>query len=544
MPSQPLSQQDLYDLNELLAGYRIGVQESLRSAIPLKGFVSRLPPLRGIAGTDELLARAQVNPTFGRVRKSIGWSAAYYWENLDRYFPAHSHIDDELPDPTESVRPAKGMNNRTYHCGVGDFSMIGHAEFEVVLSTAVQRFQQVSSIAMKGCAAKLLLLISCACPFDEIHYLEPHPAGDSILRKPPVASSVLPEDDLNQTCQSTLDTIRFHVPRVVLEALEFLRENETKANASQPTVNEFLQGITPYVTVAGIHGYMIYTGFERWNYSPVLPVFSHRGIGSRPGVFASYVRASSLFASMGTLYTFIDPSYKAPTSAATDGYGCSHVPKDGEVREYYRAWRQTFQPPNGASEQSLAAWHNGFVAGLHQFSCILFGGTRNYPGTPPDHALLPGSFIINHEKNHSVPTLWSQCLIEALEVYEVVKKVVQQRFKKVGLEIRWPLGDAYLFLSAANGTECTFVGVSATTTCAALEDYPPLARWAALHPNALRAFGMTKLYDGMRAHTHDIEAFYGRAPASLAPLRKHRLEDTSIKAQRLAIEATLMTYLQ
>jgi hypothetical protein len=247
---------------------------------------------------------------------------------------------------------------------------------------------------------------------------------------------------------------------------------------------------------------------------------------------------------MTDLYAFIDPSYKPPSTSVANGYGCDHVPKDDEVRAYYLAWRQSFQPPQDPSDAAVVAWHNGFVAGLHQFACILCGGTRNYPGSPPDHARVPGSFIINHEKDHFVPTMWSQCLRDGLVVYDTIKAVVLKQLTAAGRLVIWPRGDAYAFLSIEGSTECRFHEVSASTTAAALEDYSPLSRWADFHPNALRAFAMTKLYESMRFHTHDIESFFGRAKASLAPLRKHRLEDTSMITLRAMIEAELMSSLE
>ena len=541
LPSDELKQDGLV-LNEALRDQREKIPPGRQRSIPIKGFSFRLPPPRTGAGTDELLARAQREPVLGNPRKSQSFNASYYWQHLDEYFPVQGEADDELidPSPIESSGRAKGMNNRTYLCSVGDFGMIGHAEFELVLGSTIARFREAKDLAIRRCAASLLVSVACFCPPEQTSLMRVSRDGRAIERKPPPSSRLLPIEPHPDLHEPTSDQISFYAPRLVFEAFSLLRtlprENQPDASA----INAFLQTITPSVTIAKIHAYLLYTGPEHWGYSAVIPVFSSRGIGSRPGVYASYVRASALFDSLASLYRFIEPSYTAPANKRENAFGCDHVPKASEVQAYYTAWQRLFLPPVGASIAEIIHWHNGFVAGMHQFGCLLFGGLRNYPGAPPIHARLADSFIINREKDHAVVTLWSGCLRASLQAYDSVKAVVERELKAVGAKVTWPRNDAYSYLSM----DGEVVDISATTTTAALEDYPPLARWARLHPNALRAFAMTVLYEAMVIHPHDIEAFFGRAQKSLAPLRLHRLEDTSLRRIRPVIERELFQYLQ
>lgn len=147
------------------------------------------------------------------------------------------------------------------------------------------------------------------------------------------------------------------------------------------------------------------------------------------------------------------------------------------------------------------------------------------------------AFIVNQEKLHLIPTVFSAYLREGLQHLDIAASEVRRCF---GMHPPRPLGSAFGFWMEDGAVR----EVSPKRVRSALEEYPPTTQLADLHPNALRALAMTILYEDGRIHTHDVERFFGRAFSGMTPMRAHRFEPALDASVMRSIEQTILHHLE
>ena len=506
---------DLLETNRLLAQHRERVPRSKRASIPVGGFTFALPQQRNKSGTDELLLTAlRRAPNLGPIITS-SFDEAFYWENQHFYFPEESDVEESWEKTGEHTqRTVAPASAHTYLCPVPPFGDMGHSEFE---NLAIGLRAAANTGLSGGLVCAALAGIACMTPFKEVHLLEID--GDGVVRRHPPQGWASFEDSSNLHL-GTNTFISYQPPEFIVRGLADFQRANPRTPLPEEQLDLLLKGISPFVTIASLQRYLFRTGCDVWGYSPAIPALSYRGIGRRPGVFASYVRGSQIFSSLSTLYDLLDPGYGSRFSSPPNGFGCGHVPKTEEVCEFVAAWRSLLQISPNNSLETLRNAHNGVVAGLHLLGCILLSGTRNYPGAPPVNAEMEGAFSVNREKEHAIPTVWSAFLRSGLAHYRGFCGRIEGAASLHGRKVPRNFHAGYCFW----GTQDEPIDVSATAIAGALANCSQMARWAGFHPNAFRALGMTTLYEENLIHSHDIERFFGRSLTSLAPLTAHRLE--------------------
>lgn len=517
-PTPESLRDDLLKFNRLLRDLRHLIPKHKHPSIPLSGFKFILPAGRNKSGTDELLARAQKQPVLGKARGSKSFQASFYWDNQHLYFP---DFEESLEEFGIHIPETKGTGSGYPHMlisRVPNFGCIGDAEFEILVLGLVDIASRLGP--MRCIALWILTAICCMTPLKAVQLLKLNEDGVTIGRTPPKGwEKFVDHAGLHL---DTGPSIRYTPPPLITKWIASGEHLElSKDSHLTERLENLLKAIIPTGSIAKLMTYLLLQGPNTWRYSPVIPSLSIRGIGSRPGVFASYVRGNALFRSMGGLYKLIDPVWNPPP--AKNNFGCSHVPGRVEVRRFYQAWLRLLLSetiPNQINE--IRQRHNGIVAGLHLFGCVFLSGTRNYRGAPPYHSKNKGSFVVNMERFQPMPTPWSQFLREKLSIYYMTRKHLAEAAKRLGYTSPSPRSSAYC-LWGENNQE---VPIGSTGIFAALEDSAELARWKDLHPNALRALAMTLVYNSCNFHAHDIERFFGRCHTRLAPLAQHRLEPT------------------
>jgi|GEM_PF-2529130 len=514
MPPRPDIRDDLLEVNRLLANEREHVLEGRRGSIPVGGFTFARSKQRNKSGTDELLQTAvRSAPKLGPVHPK-SFDEAYYWENQHLYFPEILDSQEELDETSSTFLRTTAPNcAHTYLCPMPTFGTIGHAEFENLI-IGLQAAAKSPDSEILACAA--LAGITCMTPFNQVHLLVID--GDLVHRTPPGGWESF--HDSSNLHLAAKPCITYRPPKFVVRGLAKFQKLHPRSPIPQNKLSALLKEISPFSTIATLQGYLLRVGGDVWGYSPAIPALSYRGIGLRPGVFASYVRGDQIFRSLENLYNLIEPGSGNDLASLPNGFGCAHVPKAEEVRDFATAWHSLFQISLTESPETLRVTHNAIVAGLHLLGCIFLSGTRNYPGAPPVSAEMIGAFYVNREKEHAIPTVWSAFLREGLASYRNFRDRIENPMKLAGRTSPYIFQASYCFW----GEQDEPIIVSPTTIASALANCPGLARWDNFHPNAFRALGMTTLYESHFFHTHDIERFFGRSLKSLAPLSAHRLE--------------------
>jgi hypothetical protein len=457
-------------------------------------------------------------------------------EELAAEFPA----DDPHASPHRLISPT----NR-YITPVPDRGMIGHAEFEMVVNQARKTFV-VESGPDQLAAACILAVVGCFTPHPQIaNTLEVLPDGRGV-RRTPLREQHEVFQDLNGIHAPVDKFISFSVPGIIHDACRLCVEHRAVLPDEQ-FLNNFIQRWEPDATLARLLSYLAYTGPDFWGYSPVIPQLSIWGIGRNPSVFASYVRLDDhLLSSLRCYYGFLagDTGYAKLGSSPEMAYGCPHVPVTNEVQAFFRKWNECLvNLPSSSAPDEWLSYHNAIVAGMHLFGTIAMGGSRNYPAAPPLALLLEKGFVVHREK--ATDAVYSFCpwLMHMMPQYTEIRSKTMERLASAGFSVPGNSSQAYGMMEMRKNqiVEC---GVRAASIAAAVEDFIPLAQWAALHPNAFRAFAMTELYRSGRFHTHAIEAFFGRADQALPLLSLGRLEDPAYREDRRHIADYLLQCLE
>lgn len=491
------------------------IPTSKRSSINLSGFRLKLPKQRYRAGTDEILVR-QPGGESGPARSGTSLSPideAAVWEDMGLLELMEGILDEASPSGSSGKGSGVGGVAYKYHCAMAAAGGMGHADFHGLITS-------LASDARGALGTDVLLLsIACLTPVNEVSQLQLGLDGRTIRRFPAPGWERERSDVLHLPSNQWID---FCPPPGVLAALSrVLGDTSSGAEDHVRAAKERLSTCRA-VTLARIREYILYNGPDEWGYSPAAAMLAWKGIGPRPGVYASYVRGDRIFRTLGDLYRLIDTGWQ--DEGVVNAFGCRHVPNVETVVELRDITTfENWTVPQGLAECRLK-W-NASGAGLNLLGCVLAGGTRNFVGGPPMSAAWSGAFIANREKRHVVPTVFSEYLREGLRHLEIAETAVQRAFSMLPPR---PPGSAFGFWMEDN-TACD---VSPTTTQRALAQYPLTSHLSELHPNAMRALAMTTLYEEGSIHAHDIERFFGRAFSSMAPLCSHRLEP--------ALDASLM----
>jgi hypothetical protein len=393
-------ERDLLEFNLLLRDRYDRIPERKHPSVPLRGFSFLLPTQRYKMGTDELLVKARSKPVLGKRRESAIFTETYYWENQHRYFPdSEESLSDYFRSNQESSSSGGG-NTRVYVTAVPTWQGSGNAEFENLITGLVGTASDKGEKSDEACW--LITAASCMTAVNEVHHLKLQSDGQTVIRTPPSGWERFV--GLPGLHQPVYPSILYRPPPLVLNWIK--NGGPKRLHREQnliPRLNAIISEIIPFGSVAKLMAYLLFHGPDTWGYSPVLPALSFRGIGTRPSVFASYVRADALIRSIAGLHDLIHPGW-AP-ELPENRFGCAHVPDVQEVKDFYASWRMLIQNREDLNDlENIVHRHNGIVAGLHLFGCVLFGGLRNYKGAPPSHADYDASFIINCEKQHFVPT--------------------------------------------------------------------------------------------------------------------------------------------
>lgn len=517
----------LLRIQKIARAKRSSVPFSKRSSISLKGFRLQLPNQRSRAGTDENLVR---QPYAGNRDQPQGRSSlseldeAAVWEDMALVEYTEGLLDDSSSTRFGRSRGDLGGVAFKYHCPIPSAGGIGHADFHSLVRTLAQDSADNLGTDL------LLLSIACLTPIDEVAHLQLGEDGETIRRFPAPGWEQARSDSLHLPSNPWIE---FRPPPIVLSALSRILK-------AAPSGNDFLvqeakARLAPFptVTLARLREYILYNGPDEWGYSPAAAMLAWKGIGPRPGVFASYLRGDKIFRTFGDLYRLFDLGWKS--EGVTNAFGCRHVPRaESVVALRSLTTFQNWSVPQRLAECRLK-W-NASVAGLNLLGCVLTGGTRNFIGAPPPGAARSDAFIVNLEKLHSIPTVFSTYLREGLRHLEIAQQEVRRRF---GIFPPRPPGAAFGFWMENDEAG----EVSPISTRRALEEYSPTNHLGALHPNAMRALAMTILYEDGRIHTHDIERFFGRAFAAMTPMCSHRLEPALEASLIRTIEQTILRHL-
>ena len=507
---------DLCEINHLISGQWENIPKGKRGAVPQGGFRLKLPPERSKLGTDEKIVANPRTSSQQVASRTSFFDEANYFENPNDFIPDVTIEEEGDEEDGASVSAAASKSSYQYVCPQPDFEGIGHAEFENLLLALPE---MAAHGPHRHEASALITGISCLTPADEVHLLLLDDHDKTIRRTPPRGWEVF--TDYSGIHQQTKDHILYSPPPIIIDSLKYLRSLPNNGMVTPDRLNTFLREISHFITVPKLNQYLLRTGPDAWGYSAAAVALSFRGIGPRPGVFASYVRGDALFRSLNRLYELIQPGSSSQIDYPSNAFGCAHVPRPDEVRYFALAWRKLITEENRINTvEKLRAWHNAVVAGLHLFGCILLGGIRNYRGAPPCHADLLGHSVVNCEKYHNMPLCWSRFLADGLNAYRQFRNSIVSALQGSGFTPPDAGLSAYCFWGDGDKP----VDISSTAVTDALKACPETERWQGFHVNAFRALGMTILYESMEFHTHDIERFYGRTLTRLSPLSSHRME--------------------
>lgn len=236
-------------------------------------------------------------------------------------------------------------------------------------------------------------------------------------------------------------------------------------------------------------------------------------------------------------FRLIDSGYTTPEFTPNVLAGSGLTPKPEIVREFFKDWRTLFerQIPESHSVQELIDDWNAIGAGA-KHAQILIAGLRAYE--LPPHLQECSTLGEAHQQKGVFVTAICNELERIFDICERKRLDYERAIQQQGLAFnrKHPGGPCSMMMPEEDGLY--YYEPKARHVTAAFLVSPELARYAGLHPNAMRHFAATTLRE---ASIDEVEArmFLGHQPRCLASLSVYGTNLAAVRSLRIEL-ATLL----
>ena len=286
-------------------------------------------------------------------------------------------------------------------------------------------------------------------------------------------------------------------------------------------INQYLSGLRPWLTWAGIREALLTIGPAVWGYPSVLPMLGFYAPDRHSPVARSYIRVDWRYIARTERWLkLFDPDFEMPSSPV--GYaacGSPNVPVTSELWKFHGEVDRLLQIELPKDLDDALARVNALAAGLFLLGPVLLGGLRNWPVRDAD--LTRASIGRQKGPIYYEPPRFVR------EKFPIFLRRIDElcgRCGMAGIEVDRIGIRAHGLTLVQIGEGCLRVmSFSQRAVAEALLMEESTRRWSGLYPGAMRHFSMTELY-AAGCDEHEIERFHHRAPSALNPFRVHRLE--------------------